>query len=552
MFRSFLFVVLVAFSSAEQTPVDLLLDRVVKQERDLLTLLGKHSPVVETYIQLQADTGDSATIQKDVYFLGRMNLIGEIKYDALLEQEETKRVSKFSLIKTPKPKEYAFLPRGFAQMAIIDSQSFDRKTYRFDYVRREFLGEIRCLVFDVSPVDQAVRGKFVGRIWVEDIAFHIVRFNGTYTDPPTAEKSRPGNPEQYFHFDSWRTNVSPAVWVPAQIYVEESDATAASRTKPARAKFKAQTRFWGYQVAAAPKFDELTSILLDREDRVKDQSESKDLTPLESQRSWERQAEENILNRLERGGLVAPKGTVDEVLNTVINNLLVTNNLNLDVKSRVLLTTPLETFSIGQTVVISRGLIDVLPDEASLAVVLAGELAHIALGHRTNTQFAFHNQTMGTDEEILHRFRFARSDAETAAAGKKTADLMKNSPYKKLANAGLFLKALGARGPVLPRLIHANFGNRLTGDASARLSEFVSQAPPLQEEKLEQIAALPLGSRIKLNPWNNGLILLKNKPISFLSVREKMPFEVSPFQLHLTRAAAPTPSQPDGRAAGQN
>jgi hypothetical protein len=160
---------------------------------------------------------------------------------------------------------------------------------------------------------------------------------------------------------------------------------------------------------------------------------------------------------------------------------------------------------------------------------------------------------MGADEEILHRFRFARSEVENAVAGKKTIELMKNSPYKKLANAGLFLKALSARGPVLSRLIHANFGNKLTGDASGRLSEFVNQAPPLEEEKLEQIAALPLGSRIKLNPWNNALILLKNKPISLLSAREKMPFEVSPFQLHLTRVESEiSPGGGSAKVAVQN
>ena len=179
-------------------------------------------------------------------------------------------------------------------------------------------------------------------------------------------------------------------------------------------------------------------------------------------------------------------------------------------------------------------------------------MSHIALGHRTNTQFAFHNRTTGADEEILHRFRFARSDTEAAAAGKKTVDLMRNSPYKSLANAGLFLTALGARGPMLPRLIHANFGNRLTGDTSARLSEFVSQAPPLEEEKLEQIAALPLGSRIKLNPWNNALVLLKNKSISLLSAREKMPFEVTPFHLYLTRLGPSPPLLGAPKTGGQN
>ena len=80
---------------------------------------------------------------------------------------------------------------------------------------------------------------------------------------------------------------------------------------------------------------------------------------------------------------------MDKVLNTVVNNLVVTNNLNVEVQCRVLLTTPLETFTIGHTIVISRGLVDVLPDEASLAMVLSDELAHIALGHRTDTQFAF-------------------------------------------------------------------------------------------------------------------------------------------------------------------
>src|SRR5262249_15416336 len=121
-----------------------------------------------------------------------------------------------------------------------------------------------------------------------------------------------------------------------------------------------------------------------------------------------------------------------------------------------------------------------------------------------------------------------------------------------LANAGLFLKALSARGPILPRLIHANFGNRLTGDSSSGLAEFVNQAPPLEEEKLEQIAALPLGSRIKLNPWNNGILLLKNKPISLLAAREKMPCEVSPFQLPLTRASALPPAPPSAGTTARN
>ena len=53
---------------------------------------------------------------------------------------------------TSKSHTLTFLPRGFAQMAVIDLHDFNRQTYRFEYVRREFLGEVRCLVFDVAPL----------------------------------------------------------------------------------------------------------------------------------------------------------------------------------------------------------------------------------------------------------------------------------------------------------------------------------------------------------------------------------------------------------------
>src|SRR5439155_12484695 len=152
-------------------------------------------------------------------------------------------------------------------------------------------------------------------------------------------------------------------------------------------------------------------------------------------------------------------------------------------------------------------------------------------------EFAFHNRTMLSDVDILQRFRFQRSDAEIAAAGAKTVELLKNSPYRqKLGNAELFLKALSSRASRLPKLIQATVGNQLaSAETLARLGEFASQAPALQEASLEQIAALPLGSRIKVDPWTNQITLMQNRPISLLSAREKMPFEVTPFVIHLTR-----------------
>jgi hypothetical protein len=42
--------------------------------------------------------------------------------------------------------------------------------------------------------------------------------------------------------------------------------------------------------------------------------------------------------------------------------------------------------------------------------------------------------------------------------------------------------------------------------------------------------------KLQHNPWDNRIELVKTRPISLLSPREKMPFEVTPFALYLTRA----------------
>jgi hypothetical protein len=531
--------VLPLFAQTSNAVVDRLLDRIVLREKVFLESAKKRTPVIETYIQ---ETAESAPADdrptKDHYFLGRFRLGDALNYEPLIErsgapQQKTGRRS------PAKNRPMTFLPRGFAQMAVIDLQDFNRQTYSFEYVRREFLGEVRCLVFDVMPRNRAQAGKFVGRIWVEDQDDSIVRFNGTYVSAP-AQKGMA--PERYFHFDSWRVNVGPARWVPAQIYVEE-EGTAGQGGKAGTPRFKAQTRIWDYAATPLNKIDELTSILIDRGSAVKDQEASKDVSPLESQRSWERQAEENLLARLEKGGLVAPPGPVDEVLNTVVNNLIVSASLNVEAHCRVMLTTPIETFSVGHTIVISRGLIDVLPDEASLAMVIADELSHIALGHHTQTQFAFNNQTMLSDAELLQKFHFQRTPEEMLSAGKKTIEIMKASPYQKTANAGLFLKEMASRGSALPRLLQANLGNQFANaEAVNRLATFAASAPALEENKIEQIAALPLGSRVKVNPWNNQVVLVKTRPISLLSAREKMPFEITPFALYLTRIEPPAPA----------
>ena len=513
--------------------VDKLLDKIVERERQTLEALRPRTPLIETYIQ-ETPGGNSPT--KDHYFLGRFRLGQNVSYEPLISGEESappERSGLRLLHRAPAPVSgLTFLPRGFAQMAAIDLQGFNRQTYRFEYVRREFLGEVRCLVFDVAPANRFQPGKFVGRIWVEDRDDAIVRFNGTYIPTPTPKGAIP---ELYFHFDSWRENVGKGMWIPAQVYIEEEGVASGPGSSMAT-RFKAQSRIWDYAAMPTAKVNELTSILVEGDSNVKDDDAAKDVSPLESQRSWEQQAEANMIARLEKGGFLAPPSKVDEVLNTVVNNLIVSGKLGVNVHCRVLLTTPLETFVVGHTIVISRGLIDVLPDETSLALVLADQLAHVALGHRTQTQYAFTDQTMVSDAQLLQLMRFQRTPDEMAAAGKKTIEMIQASPYKDTSNAGLFMKAMAMRVDALTHLLHANLGDQMADAQSlARLRQFTDSAPALEDNKLEQIAALPLGSRIRLNPWNNQLELIKTRPLSLLSPREKMPFEVTPFALYLTR-----------------
>jgi hypothetical protein len=248
---------------------------------------------------------------------------------------------------------------------------------------------------------------------------------------------------------------------------------------------------------------------------------------------WDRQAEENVLERLERAGLLGPEGEVDKVMVTVVNNLEVTNKLDVEppVRCRVLLTSTLESFSVGHTIILSRGLLDVLPDEASLASMLAYELGHVVLARGNDTQYAFADRMLIPDEDVMQKFRFRRDVNESTAAEQKAIALLKNSPYNSsLATAGLFLRSLDAHAKDLPRLISPHLGNRILN-----MKELQTGAPAIDVARTDQIAALPLGGRVKVDPWNDRLDLLKPKAVTLLSPREKMPFEVTPFWPYLIR-----------------
>jgi hypothetical protein len=517
-------------SGATVKTVDEAVDRIIARERDEVTTIERFRPVVETYIQdMKPDPNMGNVPAGDHYLLGQADLSNGVVDHSLLAPKKGGALDALNPIAhLGSVFTSSTSPEVFLRMIFVDTKGFDRGSYQFEYVRREFLGEVRCVVFDVTPLPGSGKGRFTGRIWAEDQNFTIVRFNGM--DTPIAEKNGFN-----LHFDSWRLNVQPNLWVPAYIFSQDS---GHEHTLGGVIRFRAQTRLWGYNLKNSGGHEEFTAVtvtpapgssgqLLDPE------SQAKQGSPIDAEREWRRQAENNVLNSLERAGLLAPRGPADKTLEIVVNNLEVTNNLDIqpEVQCRVLLTGTLEMFSIGHSIVLSRGLIDVLPDEASLATMLAQELADILLTKPSTDQWGFNDTTKVSAVDALSRFTFKDSPAQIQEANQKALELLKNSPYKdKLASAGLFLKQLDADSKALPALINPRLGNGIF-----LANQLMSLAPNLDPTKLEQISALPIGARVKVDPWTDQVELINAKPVRLISAREKLPFEITPFAPYLTR-----------------
>ena len=517
--------------STLSSAMDQVVDRAIDREHALMEMLKTRTPIVETYLQnLKFDRQVGPAPAQDHYFLGRMDLGESLDRRDYLSKDttfESRLLGGFTRLF-----KFQYKPMGFSWMIFAD-RDFNRHIYDFKYVHREFLGDVRCIVFDVSAKKGTGNGRFRGRIWVEDQDDNIVRLNGFY-------EPRPRN-AYFFHLDSWRLNLIPGYWVPAYVYSEEGDFSNDSKDNlKDKMTFKAQTRLWGYDLQKGAPDGEFTQVLVDS--TVKDESAAaQDASPLAAQWQWQQQAGDNVIERLQNAGLLAPEGEVDKVLETVVNNLLTTNNIELPgpVHTRVMLTLPLETFSAGNTIVVSRGLVDVLPDEASLAMVLSRELAHIILGHNSGSKYAFYDRMLFSDESTYQNLGFRHDPMEEAAADKKALELLKNSPYaQKLNTPGLFLRELEARGPALSALLTPHLGTGFTNRKGAvdRMVALMNSAPALDPNQLDQIAALPLGGRVKLNPWDDHAELIKTTPVAITSARGKMPLEVAPFFPRLTRS----------------
>ena len=473
-------------------------------------LMRTFNPIIETYIQEEGARPRfqaGLTPNGDDYFLSRLNLSGDSLATVPFADEETWKHTEEFFVQDPLP----FNQVALAQALFPDLDHFDRKNYAFEFVRWEILAEARCAVMDVRPHGNSKRRGFVGRIWVDDQNDSIVRFVGTFTE---------GFARRAFHFSSWRLNIPGIGWMPAYVYTEESTPHDPSTH---RFGFRAQTRVWGYD--------------------SKGQGASQNRGAAGSEDETTYPPEGAVVERAQVAGLMAPDGDVDRILEAVLNNLLVTNHLDITgLRCHVLLTTPLESFVMGRTIVLSRGLLDVVPDEATLAAVLAHELAHVILGHAVSAAYLRGLAWPFPDSQIFAALDFHFDSTEEKDANKKAVELFSKSPYKDQAvNVGLFLQALDARSGRFPNLLHGRFSNDFQSSILVGMQGRIGSLP--KTGPLNRISALPLGSRIMIDPWSDRIEMLKSKPTRLMSAAEKIPFQVTPFYPRLKPQVGPEKPQ---------
>jgi len=540
-----------------------LIDKAIGREKEVIKVVKERAPLVETYIQnMKPDPVLFQVPESDQHFLARVEFGKVINDDPYKENKGnfSAKKGKMSFLNSFKALggisgslHLTFHDSGFVQMILMDSNSFDRQHYNFTFVRNDFLGNIPTAVFDVAPSSgKREFGRFFGRIWVENRDGNVVRFNGDFAGSIESIK-------EFYHFDSWRTNVQPGLWLPTSFYVEETD----PRSPTNSLRFKAISYVWGYSLKVPDENAENTSLEVVNAQDVS--NNAPDVSPLGAQRQWEQQAEDNVVERLFQAGLVDAPSEFDQTLAALANNILVYNNIQTSrpIRVRTLLTEPLESLAIGNTILLSKSLIDTtsIPSTdgaqqmGDLNALLAFQVAHIILGHRLDTKYAFNDRLLFPSDSVFQNIPMHHTDADNTAAAKKAMDLLN---AKELAGGqqyfGLYLQQLQARQKGLTALNTPMIGDALVKsdkDPTFWMAAMMPKGIKLDMKDLKQQAAMPLASFLKFDPWNDQMITMHASAEPIINERDKMPFEVEPVYLKLSYYAPPAaPAAPAAASTG--
>jgi hypothetical protein len=501
-----------------------------QNERAIIRQVSERAPLVETYLQVYGANGDG--LVDDRYYVSRVREGKGLLNDIFVEPSDVVagRTSKKASFRehlghftqlTIEHRPLTYDAVGFMELLGPDIHGFSPGRYRFQYLGTEYLGDVRTAVFNVEPKHS---GLFNGRIWVESDG-NLVRFTGRFTPGSSESRDHP----RYVHFDSWRTNVGSGLWLPSSIYVEQ---------KLLSGEIHGQVRLWGYGlIENQRKAGDHVSVTIDN---AVDRTDSgADVDPLTALREWSRMGSANALEKLQHAGLLSPAGGFDTVLDQIATNIIIPNNLSFDapVHCRVLLTTPIEALTVGSTIVLSKGLIESLPNEESIASVIAFELAHLSTdGNKRDARYSFADATNFSDSSMYRKMPLAHSEEQNVRAAELAVSYLRKSMYTdKLTSVGLYYRQMEAVAGRLKCLYLPSVGDSLVSPEGRPwlLSKMLDIAPHLSPGDTSQVAALPLGSNLLVDAWTGQVSLnTAPRPAPEFSY-EKRPFEVMPVYYRL-------------------
>jgi hypothetical protein len=509
---------IVAGQVSTPATADPTIDEIIRQEKELVGSFVAYTPIAETYLQeLQTHDG-VVTPHRDHYFLSQAKLGPRVDELAFKGVRKGSSVGHFA--KSAVSIKLEYLPEGFAQMAHPNMEDFDRDHYSFVKTGSESLGDWNCEVFKVSPVGRYSKqlGMFDGQIWVEDKSHTIVRYKGFFIGGNDAKG-------HYFHFDSYRTEVKPGLWLPSGIYAEETNfAYNKIASIPLdRVSFRAQTLFWGYGPVLVDAVLPSQSVV-NQPSRSRQHNLSNNLAPTSTAgQEWsEGEVEHTLSSRLEQVGLLAAPSELDRVLDVIMQNVETANHVHFQPEAhcRELLTSRLEFFTLGHTIVISRGLFDVASDKAILAAIIALGLARIEL---TTPEYLHAYRGKVDPQDVLAKMNFASPAKLRKKIQELATDYIALSPYKNsMPLIHEFFTELAKSSHHIPELVAANLGDNLLPETVYSWSGTQSESGNIQRR------ALPLGIKTRIDPWTDRIELIES-PTRDPVADKNAAFEVTPL-----------------------
>ena len=444
--------------------------RIFEGEKKTIAQVAKRQPVFETYVQSLDPEQRPEPVLDDAYFLGKL----ELNLDAARVNPSLRLAFGVTpegrRIRVNTGDRWPLYPDGYVDMLFVDVGDFDEDHYELSYESRDEVGGRDSLRLAVRPLNPKTSGRFVGKIWVEPVSCRIIRIAGTFSPKRLGRLSKYFNPGGisrvglYFHFDSWRQEVAPGLWFPSYTFFDEQRQFNEGGLTTSF-HLRGNIWVWAYQPLEPP----LTS---------------------------------GPINELEISGLLASPGKVEQSLATMIEDIQTANGLDQpEITCRVLLTTPAEIFSIGNTIVISRGLLNLVPDRSTLAGLIAREVAHIILGYsQRNTTTLVHVFEVNRRTDF-RGFGIYDSAGDEDLAIQKARLLLKSTVYSEsLIRAEKFLLELDRRSAQIRHLVLPTFGPALLDRASLGA---IRSAMPTNEKSS---AVLELRGQYGINSWQNEIV----------------------------------------------